>query len=61
MAILRRTERAILRSMSDIKLIEKRSRQEFTDWLGFEETLYRLSEAKVVGMYGRAMRRIKMM
>ena len=42
MAILKRNERAMIKAICGVKLIEKRSVQEVTDLLGLEETLDRL-------------------
>ena len=45
MAILRRTEKAVIRTMCEGKLIEKRSSQELINSWGLEDTLDRLAMA----------------
>ena len=45
MAILRRTERAMMRAMCGIKIIEKRRSQELMNLLGLKDTLDGLARA----------------
>ena len=45
MAILKKTEKAMIKVMCGVKLLERRSSQELTDLLGLEVTLYRLAKA----------------
>ena len=47
-AIFKRTEKAMIRATSDVKLIEKSSSQELMDFLGSEKTLDRLAKANKV-------------
>ena len=56
-AILQRIEKAIIRAMRGVKLIEQRSSQEVTDLLGLEETLDRLAKANGIRWYEDAWRR----
>ena len=39
MAILRRTEKAMMRAMCGVKIIEKRRSQELMSWLSLNDTL----------------------
>ena len=48
MAILRRTEKSMIRAMCGIKMIEKRSIQELMDLLGLKDTLDRIPTASGV-------------
>ena len=57
MAILRRTENAIIKAMCRVKLIEKRRCQELMSLLGLKDTLDRLAWASGVGWYGHVLRR----
>ena len=58
MAILRRTEKAMMRAMCGVKLIEKRS-QGLMSLLGLKDTMDGLASASGVRWYGRALRRDK--
>ena len=55
MAILR-TEKAMMRAMCGVKIIEKRS-QEFKRLLGLKDTLDGLARASGVQWYGHVLRR----
>ena len=57
MAILRRTERAMVRAMCGVKLMDKRSTEELMDMLGLKETVDRLAKANAVRWYGHILRR----
>ena len=48
MAILRRTEKAMMRAMCGVKIIEKRRSQELMSLLGLKDTLDGLARASVV-------------
>ena len=48
MAILRRTEKAMMRAMCVVKMIEKRRSQEHTSLLGLQDTLDGLARASGV-------------
>jgi len=52
MAILRRTERAMVRAMCGVKLMEKRKTGEFMAMLGLEEMVDKLAKANGVRWYG---------
>ena len=56
MAILRKTEKAMMRAMCGVKMIEKRS-QELMTLLGLKNTLDGLARASKVQWYGHALRR----
>ena len=43
MAILGRTERAMIRAMSDVKLLDRRNSEELMDMLGIKESLNRMA------------------
>ena len=54
MAILRRTERAIVRSMCGVKLEERKKKMEdLMEMLGLKETLDRMAKANRVRWYGQ--------
>ena len=57
MAILRKTEKAEMRAMCGIKMIEKRRNQELTSLLGLKNTLDGLVRARGVRWYGHVLRR----
>ena len=57
MAILRRTEKAMMRAMCVVKMIEKRRSQEHTSLLGLQDTLDGLARASGVRWYRHVMRR----
>ena len=56
MAILRRTEKGVMRAMCGVKIIEKRS-QELMSCLGLKDTLDGLARASGVRWYGHVLRR----
>ena len=56
MAILRRTENAMIRAMCGVKLIEKRRSLELMSLLGLKDTLDRLARAERVRWYGHVLR-----
>ena len=47
-AILKRTEKALIRAMCGVTSIEKRSSKKFMKLLGLEETLERQAKANVI-------------
>ena len=57
MAILKRAEKAMIRAMCEVKLIEKRNCQELVSWLGSEETLNRPAKANGIRQHGHVFRR----
>ena len=57
LAILRRTERAMVRAMCGVKLVERRSTDELMDMLGLHETVDRMARASGVRWYGHVLRR----
>ena len=57
MAILRRAEKAMMRAMCRVKLIEKRRSQELMSLLGLKDTLDGLARASGVQWYGHVLRR----
>ena len=52
MAILRRTEKAMMRAMCRVKIFEKRRSQELMSLLGLKDTLDGLARATGVRWYG---------
>ena len=54
---LRRTEKAMMRVMSGVKIIEKRSSQQLMSLLNLKDTLDRLARANGVRWYGHVFRR----
>ena len=56
MTTLRRTEKAIMREMCGVRMIEKRS-QELMSLLGLKDTLDGLAKASEVRWYGHVLRR----
>ena len=59
MAILRRTERAILmvRAMCGAKLVEKKRTDDLMEMLGLKETAVQMAKANGVRWYGHGLRR----
>ena len=57
MAILKRTEKATMRAMCGVKIIDKKRRQELMSLLGLKDTLDRVARASVVQWYGHILRR----
>lgn len=55
--ILRRTERAMVRAMCGVNLIEKKRTEELMEMLGLEETLGQMAKANGVRWYGHVLRR----
>ena len=56
MAILK-TERAMVRSMCGVKLVDRKNMQELMEMLGLKKTLDRLAKANGVRWYGHVIRR----
>ena len=52
MDILRRTEKAMVRSMCGVKLVDKNNMEEKMEMLGLKETLDRMAKANGVKWYG---------
>ena len=48
MAISRRTERAMVRSMCGVKLVDRKNNEELMEKLGLEETLDKMAKANGV-------------
>ena len=57
MAILRRTERAMVRSMCEVKLVDRKNTEELMEMLGLKKTLDRIAKANGVRWYGHVIRR----
>ena len=57
MGILRRTERAMVRSMCGVKLVERIYMKKLMEMLGLKETLDRMAKANGVRWYGHVIRR----
>ena len=56
MAILR-TERAMVRSVYGVKLVDRKKMEDLMEMLGLKETLGRMAKANVVRWYGHVIRR----
>ena len=56
-AILRRTERAMVRAMSVAKLMEKKRTEDLMEMLGWKETVVQMAKANGVRWYGHVLRR----
>ena len=56
-AILRRTERAMLRAMCGVKLMDKKITKELMEMLGLVESLEMIAKANAVRWYGHVLRR----
>ena len=56
-AILRRTERAMVRAMSVAKLMEKKRTEDLMEMLGWKETVVQMAKANGVSWYGHVLRR----
>ena len=56
-AILRRTERAMMRAMCGQKVVDRKTTEEQMDMLGLKETIDRLATPNGVGWYGHVLRR----
>ena len=57
MAILRRTERAMVRSMCGVKLVDRKKMEDLMEMLGLKETLNKIAKANGVRWYGHVLRR----
>ena len=57
MIVLRRTERAMVRSMGGVKLVDGKNTEELMKMLGLKETLDKMAEANGVTWYGHVVRR----
>lgn len=57
MAILRRTERAMVRAMCGVKLMDKKRTEDLMEMLGLEETVDQMAKANGVRWYGHVLRR----
>ena len=57
MAILRRTEKVMVRSMCGEKLVNRKNIEELMEMLGMKETLDRMAMANGVKWYGHVIRR----
>jgi len=57
MAILRRTERAMIRVMCGIKLMDRRNTEELIAMLGLEKSLDRMAKVNSMRWYGHVLRR----
>ena len=56
-AILRRTERAMVRAMCGQKVVYRKTTEEQMDMLGLKETIHRLATANGVRWYGHVLKR----
>ena len=57
MAILRKTERAMVRSVYGVKLVDRKKMEDLMEMLGLKKTLDRMAKANVVRWYGHVIRR----
>ena len=57
MAILRRTEKAIMRSMCGVNLVDRKKIENLMKMLGLKETLHKRAKANGVRWYGYVIRR----
>ena len=57
MAILRRTERAMVRAMFGAKLMEKKKTEDLMEILGLKETVVQMAKANGVRWYGHVLRK----
>ena len=57
MAVLRRTEKAMMKARCGVKVIEKRKSQELMSLLGLKDTFDGLARASRVWWYGHVLRR----
>ena len=57
MAILKRTRRALVRSMCGIKLVDRKNMEELMEMLGLRETLDGMAKANGLRWYGHVIRR----
>ena len=57
MAILRKTERAMVRAICGAKLTEKKSTEDLMEMLGLKETVVQMAKTNGVRRYGHVLRR----
>ena len=57
MAILRRTERAMVRSTCGMKLVNRKNMEELMEMLGLKKTLDKIAKANDVRWYGHVIKR----
>ena len=57
MAILR-TDKAMVRTMCEVKLVDRKNMEELMQMLGLKETLDRMAKANGVRWYGDVIRRL---
>ena len=57
MAVLRRTEKAMLRAMCGAKLMERKRTEDLTEMLGLKETVVQIAKTNGVKWYGHVLRR----
>ena len=57
MEILRRTERAVIRGMCGVKLLDQRNSEELMDMFGIKESLDRMAQASSMRWYGHLLRK----
>ena len=57
MAILRRTEKAMVRAICSAKLTEKKRTEDLMETLGLKETVVQMAKANGVRWYGHVIRR----
>ena len=57
MAVLRRTERAMVRSMCGVKLVDRKKMEDLMEMLGLTETLDRMAKANGIRWYKHVIRR----
>ena len=55
-AILRRTERSMVRAMCSVKLVDKRNTEKLMDKLALKEAADKLTRANSVKWYGHVLR-----
>ena len=57
MTILRRTERAMIRAMCGVKLLDRRNSEKLMDMLSIKESLDRMAKASSVRWHGHVLRK----
>ena len=57
LAILRRTERVMVRAMCGVKLMEKKRTEDLKEMLGLKEKALQMAKANGVRWYGHVLRR----
>ena len=57
MAILRRTERAMVRAICGAKLMDKKRTEDLKEMLGLKKTVVQMAKANGVRWYGHVLRR----